>query len=188
MNNELFEKYKNEMLKMYNSVRQTEPMPEPKAVPVISEEVPVVTDKAPTPIPSTISAEQPSAQQNGRLLGVVTSFNSLYPVENARVTVFSGEYEDMQVIDTDLTDNSGKTKVFTLPTPDKNLSMAPDLSQKPYASYNMLVEADGFLKNIHLNIPIFSGITSIQRSNLILDQDQNGNEPQVFDEGQKYNL
>lgn len=184
MNNELFEKYKNEMLKMYNSVRQTEPMPEPKAVPVISEAVPVVTE----PMPAPKIPEQPSAQQNGRLLGVVTSFNSLYPVENARVTVFSGEYENMQILDTDLTDLSGKTKVFTLPTPDKNLSMAPDLSQKPYASYNMLVEADGFLKNIHLNIPIFSGITSIQRSNLILDQDQNGNEPQVFDEGQKYNL
>ena len=85
-------------------------------------------------------------------------------------------------------DNSGKTKVFSLPTPDKNLSMAPDLSQRPYAVYNMLVESDGFLKNIHLNIPVFSGITSIQRSDLIIDADQSGSEPQIFDEGQKYNL
>lgn len=161
MNNELFEKYKNEMLKMYNSVRPTE------AVPVVATT---------------------QATQNGGLLGVITSFNSLYPVKNARVTVFTGEYEDMNIIDTDITDQSGKTKVFTLPTPDKNLSMAPDLSQRPYATYNMLVESDGFLKNIHLNIPIFSGITSIQRSDLIIDADQTGNEPQIFDEGQKYNL
>lgn len=184
MNNELFEKYKNEMLKMYNSVRQTEPIPEKP----YQEAVPVVTEPIPSPMPAPTISEQPSGQQNGRLLGVVTSFNALYPVENAKVTIFSGEYEDMTVIDTDLTDNSGKTKVFILPTPDKNLSMAPDLSQKPYAVYNMLVESDGFLKNIHLNIPVFSGITSIQRSDLIIDADQTGNEPQIFDEGQKYNL
>ena len=161
MNNELFEKYKNEMLKMYNSVRQP-------------EEVPVATT--------------PDVTKNGRLLGMVTAFNELYPIENAKVTVFTGEYEDMTVIDSDITDKSGKTKVFTLETPDKNLSMAPDLSQKPYATYNMLVESDGFLKNIHLNIPVFSGITSIQRSDLIIDADQTGNEPQIFNEGQKYNL
>ncbi len=161
MNNELFEKYKNEMLKMYNSVRQP-------------EEVAVATT--------------PDVTTNGRLLGMVTAFNELYPIENAKVTVFTGEYEDMTVIDSDITDKSGKTKVFTLETPDKNLSMAPDLSQKPYATYNMLVESDGFLKNIHLNIPVFSGITSIQRSDLIIDADQTGNEPQIFNEGQKYNL
>lgn len=166
MNNELFEKYKNEMLEMYNSVHKT------KAVPTVV--------KPDTP--------QPQSEQIGRLLGVVTSFNSLYPIENAKVTVFSGEYEDMNIIDTDLTDQSGKTKVFLLPTPDKNLSMAPDLSQRPYAVYNMLVESDGFLKNIHLNIPVFSGITSIQRSDLIIDADQSDSEPQIFDEGQKYNL
>ena len=184
MNNELFEKYKNEMMKMYNSVRQPEPIPSEtvsKAIPVVSEPIPIVSER--TPI-----APPPENEQKGRLLGMVTSFNSLYPVENAKVTIFSGEYEDMNVIDTDLTDNSGKTKVFSLPTPDKNLSMAPDLSQRPYAVYNMLVESDGFLKNIHLNIPVFSGITSIQRSDLIIDADQTGNEPQIFDEGQKYNL
>lgn len=176
MNKELIEKYKNEMMKMYNSAHKPQPL---------QEAIPVVAEPEPTPEPILSSVE---GSQSGQLLGVVTSFNSLYPVENARVTVFTGEYENMNIIDSDLTDQSGKTKVFSLITPDKSLSMAPDLSQKPYAAYNMLVESDGFLKNIHLNIPVFSGITSIQRSDLILDQDQNGGEPQVFDEGQKYNL
>lgn len=170
MNNDIFEKYKNEMLRMYNSVHK------PNAVPTVT------TPEAP-PQPTV-----PENNQNGRLLGVVTSFNSLYPVQNARVTVFRGEYENMDIIDSDKTDQSGKTKVFSLPTPDKDLSMSPDLAETPYAVYNMAVESDGFLTNIHLNIPVFSGITSIQRSNLILDQDQTGNEPQIFDEGQKYNL
>lgn len=170
MNNDIFEKYKNEMLRMYNSVHK------PNAVPTATE---------PTPPPQIT---EPESNQNGRLLGVVTSFNALYPVQNARVTVFRGEFENMEIIDSDRTDQSGKTKVFSLPTPDKSLSMSPDLAETPYAVYNMAVESDGFLTNIHLNIPVFSGITSIQRSDLILDQDQTGNEPQIFDEGQKYNL
>lgn len=163
MNNEIFEKYKNEMLDMYKRAHKSD------AVPVN------------TPIPTP-----PQDNQNGRLLGVVTSFNSLYPVENAKVTVFKGEYEDNDVIDSDSTDQSGKTKIFYLPTPDKSLSMSPDLAETPYAIYNMAVEADGFLTNIHLNIPVFSGITSIQRSDMIIDQGDG--EPQIFDEGQKYNL
>lgn len=166
MNNEIFEKYKNEMLDMYKKAHKNEAVP----------------------VNTPISSPPPQNDQNGRLLGVVTSFNSLYPVENARVTVFRGEYEDNDVIDSDRTDQSGKTKVFSLPTPDKSLSMSPDLAETPYAIYNMAVEADGFLTNIHLNIPVFSGITSIQRSDMILDSDQNGNEPQIFNEGQKYNL
>lgn len=183
MNEEIFEKYKNEMLRMYRQSQQNN---------TPSTNIPPAPNTNTSDLPNNSSvAPPPSTQentQNGRLLGVVTSFNALYPVQNARVTVFTGEYENMNVIDRDTTDQSGKTKVFLLPTPDKNLSMSPDLSEKPYAVYNMVVESDGFLTNIHLNIPVFSGITSIQRSDLILDQDQTGNEPQIFDEGQKYNL
>lgn len=170
MNKDIFEKYKNEMLRMYNSVHKA------NSLPTVAE---------PTPPPQS---NDPQNAQIGKLLGVVTSFNSLYPVQNAKVTVFKGEFENMEIIDSDKTDQSGKTKLFLLPTPDKDLSMMPDLAETPYAIYNMAVETDGFLTNIHLNIPVFSGITSIQRSNLILDQDQTGNEPQIFDEGQKYNL
>ena len=171
MNEELIKKYKNEMMRMYINSQNftTADLKTPEISPTPTNDLPLHT-------------------QNGKLLGVVTSFNSLYPVENAKVTVFLGEYEDMQIIDTDKTDQNGKTKLFILPTENKNLSLAPDLSQKPYSVYNMAVEADGFLTNIHINIPIFSGITSIQKSDLILDSDQTGNEPQIFDEGQKYNL
>lgn len=174
MNKEIFEKYKNEMLEMYQKAQQNKILNNP----------PPMKDQ---PLPVSAPVDPPN-DQTGNLLGVVTSFNSLYPLENAKVTVFKGEYENKEVIDTDFTDQSGKTKLFLLPTPDKSFSLSPNLNQPPYALYNMAVESDGFLTNIHLNIPVFSGITSIQRSDMILDADQNGNEPQIFDEGQKYNL
>ncbi len=178
--NDIFEKYKNEMLEMYKKAKQsggyiaaqadTQATP-PAATPNI----------APTPSPTPVG-------QTGGILGIVTSFRSLYPVENARVTIFTGDYDNMNVIDSDLTDRSGRTKFFSLSTPDKNLSMSPDLAETPYAIYNMSVEADGYLKNIHLNIPVFSGINSIQRSDLILAEERIDKTPQIFDESQKYNL
>ena len=169
MDNEMLEKYKAEMLKMYEKAKKN-------------------SDYIPVQATNETNIQPPQNTQTGGLLGVVTSFRSLYPVENAKITVFSGNVDDMKIIDTDFTDRSGRTKVFTLTAPDKNLSMSPDLAETPYSSYNMAVEADGFLTNIHLNIPIFSSITSIQRSDMIIDADQSGSEPQIFDEGQKYNL
>ncbi len=177
MDNEIFEKYKNEMLEMYKKAKKNNGYIPAQTTPNIS---------APTP-PNPISTPTPNTQTGG-LLGIVTSFRGLYPVENAKVTIFTGDMDNMNVIDSDLTDRSGRTKVFSLLAPDKNLSMSPDLAETPYSLYNMMVEADGFLKNIHLNVPVFSGITSIQRSDMILAEERIDKTPQIFDESQKYNL
>ena len=173
MDNEIFEKYKNEMLKMYEKAKKN------------NGYVPAQT----TPTPNISPPTPPShSTQTGGLLGIVTSFRGLYPAENAKVTIFTGDIDNMNIIDSDFTDRSGRTKVFSLSAPDKSLSMSPDLAETPYSLYNMMVEADGFLKNIHLNIPIFSGITSIQRSDMILAEERIDKTPQIFDESQKYNL
>ena len=126
---------------------------------------------------------------NGNLLATVTTVRTLYPVANAKVTVFSGDYRDMNVIDTAFTDQSGRTKVFSLPTPEKQLSLESANTVIPYAVYNMMVEADGYIDNIHLNIPVFSGVTSIQSSNLMLKETAGANmDVQIFDESQRYDL
>ncbi len=169
MDRDLIEKYKNEMLKMYKSVKREIPTVQ-KAVPAVSE-------------------FKPQADGTGNLLGVVTTVDRLYPVANARVTVFTGDWRDMNVIDSDFTDQSGKTKVFTLPTPQKQLSLESDNTIQPYALYNMMVSAEGYLDNIHLNIPVFSGVTSVQGSNLMLKETAGANmENNIYDESQKYNL
>ena len=98
MEKDLIEKYKNEMLKMYNSVKK---------------EVPVINREEPTAIP-VVAEETPQTDGTGNLLGVVTSFDKLYPVNNAKVTIFTGEFENMNIIDTDFTDQNGKTKIFVV--------------------------------------------------------------------------
>lgn len=160
------------MLKMYNSVKDSKHA------------------TAPLPTIPKPEATPPQNTTTGSLIGIVTAIRSLYPISNAKVTVFKGDYNgDMQIIDSDLTDNSGRTKTFNLPTPELALSLDETNTQIPYSLYNMLIEADGYIKNIHLNIPVFSNVTSLQQSNLILEETAGQDKgPKVFDEAQKYNL
>ena len=131
----------------------------------------------------------PQNTTTGKLLGIVTTIKEIYPVKNAKVTIFTGDYDDMTIVDSSLTDESGRTKTFVLPTPEKAISLNQNSTVLPYASYNMLVEADGYITNIHLNIPVFGTITSLQESNLLLIETAGEDKrPQVFDEAQKYDL
>ena len=173
MDNDLLNKYKQEMLKMYRSVNSATPEP--------------VRTTAPTPPENTTPPPQNTV--TGNLIGIVTSIRGLYPVKNAKVSIFTGEYENMSVIDTDLTDQSGRTKIFVLPTPERSISLEKENASLPYANYNMVIEADGYIKNIHLNIPVFGGVTSLQQSNLLLEETAGEDKsPQIFDEAQKYDL
>ncbi len=170
MNSKMIEKYKSEMLRMYNS----------SVKPTVSPTV----QRQPVIMPKSVADSS-----SGNLIGIVTAVRALYPVNNAKVTVFTGDYNDMNIIATDMTDQSGRTKTFLLPTPEKALSLEETNTVLPYALYNMLVEADGYIKNIHLNIPVFSGVTSLQQSNLLLEETAGTNKgPQIFDETLNYNL
>lgn len=174
MDKSLIESYKQEMLKLYNSRNK-----------IVNTTVNNVT-------PSPPVGEKPITDDNtntGTLIGIATQLRGLYFVPNTKVTVFTGTPENMQIIDTSFTDQNGKTKEFVLGTPSKSLSLDSENTKLPYTLYNMMFEADGYLTNIHLNIPVFPSVTSRQVSNLLLLEtvgvDKN---PRIFDELQSYNL
>lgn len=169
MDKNIIERYKSEMLSMYRNAKT----------------VAAVTNREVQSIPDNNIENSPK----GGLVGIVTSFRGLYPVKNALVTVFTGNYNDRQVIDSDYTDQSGRTKVFMLDIPNRELSLDKDNRQIPYASYNMEVKAEGYVDNVHINISVFSGVTSIQRSNMmLLETAGEDKSPQIFDESEKYDL
>lgn len=194
MDNELIEKYKKEFLRMYGSSSTSRVKP-------VAAEVEPTKPQEPKPVEQTPLYRQgeyeegtpydkeDSTDPNGRLIVMVTAVSRLYPVENAKVTVFTGDYTAPNVIDTALTDQSGKTKVFSLPAPSRELSMEPDTGAQPYSLYNVLIEADGYADNLHINLPIFRGVTSLQRSNLTPLASFGGNKgPIVFNELSSFNL
>lgn len=193
MDNELIEKYKKELMRTYRAspaarTRQTAVQesvtPESEAS---EQETPLNQQGAYEE--GTPYDKEDSTDPNGRLTVMVTAVSSLYPVGNAKVTVFTGDYSRPNIIGTALTDQSGKTKTFSLPAPSRGLSMEPDAGAQPYTLYNVLVEADGYADNLHINLPIFRGVTSLQRSNLTPLASFGGNKgPIVFNELSSFNL
>ena len=130
-----------------------------------------------------------AAPEKGRLSANVTSVANIYPVRGARVTVFTGSPDSMTVLDSAVTDESGKTRVFLLVAPPKSLSMTSGAPALPYTLYNLLISADGFLDNIHLNIPVFSGIASVQRSDMLPKAVAGGRtDPIIFNEFSSFEL
>ena len=59
------------------------------------------------------------------------------------------------------TDMSGKTERLELPAPSRELSESPG-NIKPYATYTISAEKDGYYPVTNTGVPVFSGITSIQ--------------------------
>ena len=66
-----------------------------------------------------------------------------------------------------ITDESGNTEVITLKAPNADLSQAPDPSDLPYADYQAFITAKNFLSVSVDEVPVFSGVLSVQPVMLI---------------------
>lgn len=118
----------------------------------------------------------------------VTSVHGLYPVKSALVTVFKGGLDDMQKIAEGYTDESGKTELFALPAPPAALAQESDNQIPPFATYNILTRADGFIDTINYNAPVFDKVTSIQNVNLIPRTTMNADDTVEINEYDSYSL
>ena len=106
MNGKTVEDYKREMLEMYTRAQ------------------------------SVAVAATPSenlSDFSGGLQINATTLRRILPVEGAVVTVFTGSSDSPTVIETDITDNSGKTGVFKLATPNRAFSENATSEETPYA-------------------------------------------------------
>ena len=129
---------------------------------------------------------------NGGLIVSVTTLRGIKGVPDAKVTIFTGTPEDYEIIAEDVTDSSGKTGTFLLPTKEKALSEQADtgaLKTIPYSLYNVAVSADQYARQLNLNIPIFSGVTTLQNMDITsLSTYGDKDKPIIVDEMPKFNL
>ncbi len=141
-------------------------------------------------IPTVAAAYTPDITDgSGGLMVNVTTLRGLYPIDGALVTVFTGERDNMQIIEIDSTDESGKSKVFKLSAPPRAESQQESDNKTPYSSYNVSVRSDGFVEQIAMNVPIFSGVVSVQGIDLIKNTvSGKNNGPHVIEGGNNYNL
>ncbi len=145
------------------------------------------------PLPTQENRPVPELQfedGTGGIVVNVTTLGRLYPVKNALITVFTGEPQNMTVVETDITDESGKTGIFNLKTPSAAESQqAENGGALPYARYNISVRSDGYVEQIAMNVPVFSGIISVQSIDLLpMAAAGQNTSPQIIQEGNDYNL
>lgn len=165
MDKDLIERYKREMMELKK-----------KAAPAVSEAVEVI------PLPSLNS-------ETGGLIVNVTTLRGLYPIKNALVTVYTGLGDTYNEIDRDYTDESGRSKRFILPTPNKSLSQTAGSSEAPYSLYNISVRSDGFVDWLETDIPVFPETVSLQNADLTVSGAAGKNEsPRPFSDFPKFDL
>lgn len=145
-----------------------DPAPEqPAAAP--AQENPTVqpAEEQPTVIFDNYADFLKSNPQKGVLKFQVYAANQAFPVVNARVTVYLRLSDGNREMFDGLTDINGIIDNIVLPAPDKSISQSPDSSARPYSAYSATVEHPDFSNVSFVNIPVFSGIKSIQGVEMI---------------------
>ena len=142
------------------------PIPEPRPLPRPSSPAP-----SPRPSDGDRSDTRPMTGQ-GKLVFQITTAGGAIPLEGAEVTLRQSRGPTDaggDVLSVLYSGRDGKTEVLPLPAPARGYSLEParDGAPVPYALYNADVRMDGFYKQSYIRIPVFDGITSIQRASLI---------------------
>lgn len=109
---------------------------------------------------------QTPAADIGKLIVNVATAQGAIPLEDATVSVFYDEPDRHGLFTSAVTDTSGKTPRIELPAPARSLSEKPGIG-KPFATYHIHVEKEGYYPVENAGIPIFSGVTSIQPVEMI---------------------
>ena len=89
------------------------------------------------------------------------------PVENALIMITAISDGKREMIASGLTDESGISPKFAVPAPDSEHSQSPDSVKRPYSLYDISVTAKGFFNARSVDVPVFSGITSVQTFGMI---------------------
>jgi len=113
--------------------------------------------------------------ESGKLVVNVRTAGGALPVEGAFITVYSASGGGEPVASV-RSDRSGLSPVLTLPAPPRMLTMQPGSKVKPYAEYTVETEAQGYYTVTNINLPVYSGVTSIQPVELVPRSDSAGND------------
>ena len=121
------------------------------------------------------TADRPAADMTGqgKLVFQISAAGGAIPLEGAQVTLrkfrSASDGNGGEVVAVLYSGSDGKTEVVTLPAPTRSLSLEPALdgAPAPFALYNADVNLDSFFSQSYIRIPVFDGITSIQRASLI---------------------
>ena len=105
--------------------------------------------------------------EKGYLTVRVSTAGGAIPLWGAAVNIRGGDVDDSSVIYALVTDRDGLTPTVPLNAPPRSASQSPQDTTPAYAVYNIDVYADGYIPAFFNNVPIFSGINSVQPAVLL---------------------
>ncbi len=114
-----------------------------------------------------------------------------FGIGSARVMIFVELPSGNVAVFDGLTDIDGLTQSVRLPAPPRELSQSPQAtgSRLPYSVYSVYVEHPAFVRSVFTNVPVFSGIESIQPVRMLAKSVGMGEpEPIVVDESNQSSL
>lgn len=130
--------------------------------------------------------------ESGSMRVEAYSGDRAFGIGSARVMVFVELPSGNVAVFDGLTDNDGNTVSIKLPAPPVELSQTPQTGNNPrlpYAVYSVYVEHPGFVRAVYTNVPVFSGIESIQPVRMLAKAEGvNEPEPIMVDEKNRSSL
>ena len=106
----------------------------------------------------------PPLTDTGTLRIETFTANRAIPIKGAVIRVKNEE--ENRLVAVFVSDSSGNTQSFTLPTPDRELSATPD-SVHPFVNYLVDIRAEGFIPQTNLPVQMFGGTESFLPANLV---------------------
>lgn len=103
--------------------------------------------------------------ESGTLKVEAFASDRAFGIPSARVMVFLELPGGNAAVFDGLTDINGSTESIRLPAPPKSISQSPQTGANPrlpYAVYSVYVEHPDYVRSVFTNVPVFSGIESIQ--------------------------
>ena len=117
--------------------------------------------------PPEYDAEELLGTEKGYIQVNVRTGDDTSAVAGAMVAVTAVVDGKRLVLASGVTDESGSAPKFSLPVPDLVHSQEPSPDKRPYNLFDVSVTAEGFFRARSVDVPVFSGITSVQNFNLI---------------------
>ncbi len=103
----------------------------------------------------------------GFILVNVRAGNEAAPIVGASVVVTAIDNGKRLLAAAGITDISGTVTGIEVPAPDKVYSLTPNTEVRPYSLFDVSVRARGFFNARSIDVPVFSGITSVQNFNMV---------------------
>lgn len=103
----------------------------------------------------------------GYIITNVRTARGAIPIKGAMVTVSRVKDDAVEIISIEHTDSGGATPKIKVETPPKEYTFDPNSDEKPYASYMIDTDMEGYYGVRNINIPVYADVVSIQTVDLI---------------------